>query len=192
MHRALPLLVSSALSLPLGALADAAKGTLIIQGAPDGETVIIDGAAVGQIPLPGPWTIEAGSHEVKIGARTQTVQVQAGKQVAVAYGAAPAPPPTVTKAEPPKAVTAGERFPVATAGYVGAGVGLAAIGAGVFFSLQSSDDPSEAERSAVLANICYGMGGVLLAGGAAMIIWGSDGPFSASATPGGAVIGGRF
>lgn len=188
MRRVLPSLLSCVVVLPAGISVAAETGTIVIKGAPSGETVQIDGSPIGEIPLPGPWTLSAGSHEVKIGDRRQTVTVPAGKQVAVAYGAAPAPKPTPTVVK----TVANKRFPVATAGYVGAGIGLAAVGAGVFFGLQSSDDPSEAERSAVFANICYGIGGVLIAGGAAMIIWGSDGPFSASVTPGGAVIGGRF
>lgn len=189
MRRALSSVLSCVLLLPAGWATAAETGTIVIQGAPTGETVQVDGAPIGQVPLPGPWTLSAGSHDVKIGDRSQTVTVPAGKEITVAYAAAAAPAPEKTAVA---VATTADRFPVATAGYVGAGLGLAAIGAGVFFGLQSSDDPSEAERSAVFANICYGIGGVLIAGGAAMIVWGSDGPLSASLTPGGAVIGGRF
>lgn len=192
MRLAPALLLSSALLAPALSGAAPAMGTIVVLDAPDGQAVTVDGAVIGQTPLPGPWTVAPGAHEVAVGDRAQTVQVAAGKQAQVRYGGAPAPKVEAKPAVEPAVRAASAPFPVAKAGYVGAGIGVAAIGAGVFFGLQSSDDPSESERSAVFANICYGVGGVLLLGGAAMIFWGSDGPFTASVTPGGAVLGGRF
>lgn len=180
---------------PNGAWAAPATGTLLIEGAPSGSTVTVDGKSIGETPLPGPWTLPAGEHEVKVGARAQTVTVTAGGLAKISYDAPPATP----KAPVPDAVSAAaaprDKFPVVTAGYVGAGAGIVAIGAGAFFAVSEADDVSEEEANAVFANIGFGIGGVLLAGGAAMIIWGDD---SAPTTVGvqptlnGAVIGGSF
>ncbi|MGK0361998.1 MAG: hypothetical protein ACI9U2_004318 [Bradymonadia bacterium] len=176
---------------PAGAWAAPATGTVLIQGAPSGSPVSIDGKSIGETPLPGPWTLTAGLHEVKIGARTQQVTVAAGGQAKVAYAVGPAAP---TKAET-AALQAATRFPVVTAGYVGAGAGVLVVGAGLFFGLSDADGVSKQEANAVFANIGYGIGGVLLAGGVAMIIWGDDGASSSvgiAPTLGGAVIGGSF
>ena len=194
MRAVLPSLMLWLLFAPAGVSAAPATGTVLIEGAPSGTSVVIDGKSIGETPLPGPWTLPAGDHQVKVGDRTQQVTVAAGSQAKFAYsGQAAAPkktaPPAIT------AATQTEKFPVVTAGYVGAGVGLLAIGAGVFFGVSEADDISEEESNAVFANIGYGIGGVLLAGGAAMILWGDD---DASASVGiapalgGAVIGGRF
>ena len=174
------------ISIAAAAWGAPATGTVLIEGAPDGSAVLIDGQSVGETPLPGPWTLPVGEHQVKIGDRAQQVTVAAGAQVAVNYAAKAA-------VAPPAAAPA-DRFAVVTAGYVGAGLGALAVGAGLFFGLSEADDVSEEEANAVFAKIGYGIGGVLLAGGAAMIIWGDDGASSVGVAPtlNGAVIGGRF
>jgi hypothetical protein len=176
------------MSLPSLSAAAPSTGTLVVTGVPAGQAVAVDGAVIGETPLPGPWTLPAGQHTVKIGQTERTITVKPGAPVR--WGAAARSAPVR------KAVTAApvERAPLKTIGYVGAGVGAAALGAGLFFGLQSGDDVSEDERNAVFASMGYGVGAVLLAGGAALIFWGDDDGSSVGVAPapGGAVIGGRF
>lgn len=194
MRAVLPFLMLSIFVAPAGVWAAPVTGTVLIHGAPSGSPVTIDGKSIGETPLPGPWTLTVGPHEVKIGARTQQVTIAAGDQAKVAYAAGPAAPAKAATAAVDAATTS-DRFPVVTAGYIGAGVGLLAVGAGLFFGLSDADGVSEEEANAVFANIGYGIGGVLLAGGAAMIIWGDDDASTSvgiAPTLGGAVIGGSF
>lgn len=180
--------VSVVLGLP--ALAEPSTGTLVVSGVPGGEPVSIDGAVVGQTPLPGPWTLPAGKHTVKIGTTERTITIRSG--ATATWGAAKATPIKAVQTAP--VAKPAERFPLKTIGYIGAGVGAAALGAGLYFGLQSGDDVSADERNAVFASMGYGVGAVLLASGAALIVWGDDDGASAgiAPAPGGAVFGGRF
>ncbi|MEZ4467115.1 MAG: hypothetical protein R3F43_22365 [bacterium] len=192
-------------------------GSLVIEGGAPGTPVTVDGQAVGALPLPGPWTLPAGEHTVTIGSDERRVQVAAGQLAEVKLGKAaqgagpkaapiPAEPEIITRHIP--------GFPLAKAGYGVAGAGALALGLAVFFGLDADDlagqardldraDPAntradqhdlarQAEHSAFLANVLYGTGGVLLAGGAALILLGSDGPLAVAPSPGGVVVGGRF
>lgn len=122
--------------------------------------------------------------------------------------AAPVPDEALAEAPPP----AGPGFSLATGGYVAAGLGLAGVGAGVFLGLTADghaadardldrashdrrdlqDLVDQADSAAFWANVSYGAGGVLLLGGAAMILLATDGPLGIAPTPGGAMIEGRF
>lgn len=199
-------------------------GTLRLIGASAGVPVTIDGKAAGETPMPGPWTLPAGTHTVELrpaGGQpiVREVQVAAGQEAQVVVGAVRAPTPTPEDPEVPPAVeaaTAGPPFSLATAGYITAGVGVAALGAGVALGLAADSaaddafavtppDGTRAEQQALIddadamafwSNVAYGTGGVLLLGGAAMALLASDGLLSGSAsvlpTGNGAVVMGAF
>jgi hypothetical protein len=202
-------------------------GTLSVVVNRDGVPVYIDGEPVGESPLPGRWALKPGRHEVEArpaGAapvRQSVEVVRAGHaevRLEVAEPVAAAPEP----AAPERAVEVvhtGAGFSLATAGYVTAGLGIAAAGAGIAFGLSatgSADDAAaldrqdpnntradqealvdDAERSAFLANLSYGVGAVLVASGVAMILLARDGPLApretfVQPTATGGVLGGRF
>lgn len=193
-------------------LAAPEMGVLVIEGGAADTPVTIDGQAVGALPLPGPWTLPPGNHEVVVGGKKHTVKVTAGKEARLNVGAKGAR--AAALAEQPVVYVHKPGFSLATAGYVAGGLGVAALGLGVYFGLDADDlaqqandldrrNPSnsrddqdklssDAERSAFTANLLYGVGGVLVAGGAVMFLLSSDGPLSVAATPGGLVVGGRF
>lgn len=200
-------------------------GTLVIEAAA-GVEVRVDDVVIGETPLPGPWTLSPGDHVIELrpasGEPTvRRVTIAAGQQIALDLGgkkpdpaakpaAAPDPDPAV--AEP--ALPAGPGFPVATGGYIVAGLGLLGVGAGVGLGLladgyaaeardldRASNDRADqqalvdqADGAAFWSNISYGAGGVMLLGGAAMILLATDGPLGVSVapTPGGAMVEGRF
>lgn len=214
----------------LGLAAHAAPlqtGTLRLEVGVAGAPVQIDGKPVGVTPLPGPWALSPGAHTLSVTptdgpGQTVKFQIIAGKQTALKLlTQRPAPPkPKVEAPAAParKVVQTGAGFPVARAGYVTAGVGVAALGAAVFFGLQADDaaaqardldrrDPAnrradlqalvdDADQAAFTANLLYGVGGVALLTGAAMALWGADGLLSGGVTvvpaAGGAGLAGRF
>lgn len=217
---ALALCPLPALAAPGAGAVDAAEapaaremGTLRLVGASAGVPVMIDGKPAGETPMPGPWTLPAGSHTVELrpaGGQpiVREVQIAAGQEAKVVVGTVRAPTPTPEVDDPDEtppaveAATAGPPFSLATAGYITAGVGLAAIGAGVALGLaadSAADDafavtPPEGTRAeqqalvddadamAFWSNVAYGTGGVLLIGGAAMALLASDGLLAGSAT----------
>lgn len=186
------------------AVAPREMGTVRLVGAGAGVPIFIDGKPAGETPLPGPWTLPAGAHTIELrpaGGQpvTREVQVVAGQEAQVVLGSVRAAPPPSPRGEDPPAVDAvssGPPFSLATAGYITAGVGLAAIGAGVALGLAADGaaedafavappDGTRAEQQARVddadamafwANVAYGAGGVLLVGGAAMALLASDGP----------------
>lgn len=231
--RALLIAIAGLLPLPVGAqpaptaddtdapAAPQAMGTLVIEAA-DGVEVRVDDAVIGQTPLPGPWTLGPGDHTVELrpasGAPTvRRISISAGELVTLDLGGAKADPEPVAKApvpaevtaEPPPPVTG---FPLAIGGYIAAGLGVGAIGAGVGLGFAAEGHAAEArdldrashtradqqalidqaDGAAFWANVSYGAGGVLLLGGAAMILLAGDGPLGVAPAPGGAVVEGRF
>lgn len=200
-------------------------GTLAID-ADDGVEVRVDDAVIGETPLPGPWTLSPGEHTVELrppsGEPTvRRVTIAAGQHLALDLGgkkpdpaAEPAPAPTSDPAVAEPALPAGPGFPVATGGYIVAGLGLLGVGAGVGLGLladgyaadardldRASNDRADqqalvdqADGAAFWSNVSYGAGGVMLLGGAAMILLATDGPLGVSVapTPGGAMVEGRF
>lgn len=201
--------------------ASQSMGTLVIVAGKDGVPVRVDGTEIGQTPLPGPWTLAAGEHRVEFlpaGAApvVRTVSIVAGQATEVkvfdAPTAAPVEPPPDDLVQAPVDPVSGPGFSLATAGYIAAGVGLATVGAGVALGLMADgaaddafaatsrsaqqDAVDQADAFAFGANVSYGAGGLMVLGGAAMILLASDGPLGDGVTvapaPGGAVIGGRF
>lgn len=201
-------------------------GTLSVVVNRDGVPVFIDGEPVGESPLPGRWALKPGRHEVEArpaGAapvRQSIEVVRAGHaevRLEVAEPVVAAPEPAAP--EEVEVVHTGAGFSLATAGYVTAGLGIAAAGAGIAFGLSatgSADDAAaldrqdptnsradqealvdDAERSAFLANLSYGVGAVLVASGVAMILLARDGPLApretfVQPTATGGALGGRF
>lgn len=178
-------------------------GTLLLESGATGADVAIDGIVVGQVPLPGPWTLPPGPHTIEVrpagGEKAKAkVDVTAGQATTVKLlekgeAAAVVVPERQVIVKP-----VGPGFSLAMAGYVTAGVGLVAVGAGVFFGLDASssaddanayatDDPDndraglqalvdDSQQSAFRANLAWGVGGVALLAGAAMVVLASDGP----------------
>ncbi len=210
---------------PARALPPRTMGTLQLDAARDGVPVIVDGVDIGRTPLPGPWTLPPGPHTVVLrpeGASPEKyeVQIPAGGEVRLeVLTQAAAPAPVVAPEPAVEVVHTGPGFSLATAGYVAAGIGVAALGAGVYLGLdaQSTADEAadldrrdprnsradlealadDADAAALWANVAYGVGGVALLGGAAMILLASDGPLSRAPVrvtplPAGAAVGGSF
>ncbi len=197
-------------------------GTLVIDTPVEGAEVQIDGVLAGVTPLPGPWTLPAGAHTVSVTApgqppKTFSVTIQAGKQSKVAV-LQPAEAPAPVAAVEQRVVHTGPGFSLSTAGYVTAGIGLAAIGAGVYFGLSADDSASQAralspqdpgatragqqgliddaDRAAFTANLLYGVGGAAVLAGAALALWAPDGLLASGVTVSptlqGAALVGRF
>ncbi|MCA9539633.1 MAG: PEGA domain-containing protein [Myxococcales bacterium] len=200
-------------------------GTLRIETPQAGVTVLIDGKPIGRTPLPGPWTLPAGAHQVELrppsGApEAHTVNLVAGGTVGV--GAPTAPDPAAVAEPEPEPVVAEPVAPAqsggisrALIGYITAGVGVAAIGAGVYFGLaanSAADDANalekrastraaqqslvdDADRFAFLSNVSFGVGGVALAAGAALVLFAEDGLLADTGVgigPGAVTLGGTF
>ncbi len=177
-------------------------GTLVLRSGATGADVAIDGMVVGVVPLPGPWTLPPGPHKVEVrppsaAAATAMVEITAGQATTVKMLEKAA----VEVVVPERMVIekqVGPGFSMATTGYITAGVGLAVLGAGVFFGLDASstaDDANaydtgepehtrgglqalvdDAEQSAFKANLALGVGGAAVLAGAAMLLLASDGP----------------
>ncbi len=192
----------------------------------EGAQVFIDGELVGQTPLPGPWTLPAGTHEIELRpvrgepARA-TVEVEAGARARVTLleHVPVAAPVEAPKEREVRVVHTGPGFSLATAGYVTAGVGVAAVGAGVAFGIiaqGAADDAAALDRrdagnsradlqalvddvdgAAFAANLLYGVGAVAALAGVTMVVLASDGPLAPQRievrpTAGGAALGGTF
>ncbi|MCA9542664.1 MAG: hypothetical protein KC620_27395, partial [Myxococcales bacterium] len=122
-------------------------GALVIEGGAPGTPVTVDGQPVGALPLPGPWTLPAGDHAVQVGDAQHRVKVSAGQRAELNLGgakAAPGKPAAPVPVEPEVIVRHVPGFPLAKAGYGAAGLGVALLGAAVYFGLDADDLASQA------------------------------------------------
>ena len=129
-------------------------GSIVVHIEGDGVPIFIDGESVGTSPLPGPWFVRPGSHEVEARAsgsesEQSTVQVTAGGTAQVSFDIAVKAPVTVEVEVPePTAdddVIIEPAVSLATIGWVAAGFGTAAGVASVVFGLQALSSADEAE-----------------------------------------------
>ncbi len=221
-------LVAAALAvtfaLPAYSGAAPSTGTLSLHTGAIGAPVLIDGQAVGTAPLPGPWTLSVGQHTIEVrppnaSAEKVTVSIVAGQEAEVELLKQAATVPAEAALEGPREriVHTGPGFSLATAGYITAGVGLAAGVTASLFGLsankKASDargldkaDPAsartdqlalvrDADRAALICNVGLGVGGVLLLSGVSMVLLASDGPIGAlslAPAPTGFSVGGTF
>lgn len=212
-------------ALPFSVVAAPASGTLHLDTGAKGAPVLIDGAPAGVAPLPGPWTLPEGPHTVELAPKGRpsvkaAFTIVAGKESRVEL--LPVDPnagvePDAATPGNVRVVYSGPGFSLATAGYVTAGVGVAAGALAVLFGLQANSkaddadkldksDPTltragqlqlmdEADRAALLCNVAAGAGIVAGVAGLSMVLLASDGPLkglSFAPTPSGAVFGGTF
>lgn len=207
---------------PAPAKAAQSMGTMLVQTREAGAVVKVDGTAVGETPMPGPWTLAPGIHRVEVAAPgkkpfSARVRIVPGKMTTVPAYAAPSPAEAKDQVKTVhRVVHTGAGFSLSTAGYVTAGVGVAALGAGVALGLMADGaaadardldraDPAnsradleqlvkDADRNAFWANVSYGVGAVAAVTGVTMILLASDGPLGVTVapTPTGAAIGGVF
>jgi hypothetical protein len=178
----------------------------------------LDGTSTSMNPGPHQFHFEAADGTLL----DQQVVVREGEKnqtVAVVLGA---PPPAAVKVSPP-----GVETPIApattsstwkTAGWILGGVGVAGLGVGTIFGIIATGDKSSAhcdsnnvcdpgtvsgiKSAALISDIGWISGGVLLAGGAALVLWGprkSEGTAAAlrlapmfTANGGGIVAGGAW
>ena len=171
-------------------------GTILVQG-PAGYRVTVDGVYVGEAPLPGPWAVSIGQHQVVFSKEGQpsgevTVDVVAG-QVARAVW-----PPKTTANDASDDDEMGWSFPKwtkADAGFASAIAGLVVVGMGVSFGMRSqalADEAAkmniretyradfvrltnQAEDASLAANLSYGIGAAALIGGLTVAIFGDGG-----------------
>ena len=194
-------------------------GSVTVRTAKEGVPIYIDGELVGLSPLPGPWMIPVGAHEIE--ARPEgappdkrAVEIAAGDDVPIDLLVSP---PKSNRPMPARVVRTGPGFSLSTAGYVAGGVGIAAgiasaiFGAGTLSSLDDAQgyDRTEAghdragyrdiehgaERSAFLANVSAGVAVTSLAVGTLLILLADDRPdgqVTVSPSAAGAAVGGRF
>ncbi len=189
-------------ALPATPAAPQTMGTLLLESGAVGADVVVDGVTIGQVPLPGPWTLPPGPHTVQVkpasgSAAKAEIDISAGQTTKVKLlekqktVAVEGERPTIEK-------PVGPGFSVATAGYVAAGVGVLALAGGVVFGLSASSaaddanaydlaDPAndragqralvdESQDSAFYANLSFGVAGVAILAGASMLVLASDSP----------------
>jgi hypothetical protein len=195
-------------------------GTIQIESGVHGAQVQVGEQVVGITPMPGPWTMAPGVHRVVVSAKghktfSARVRVAAGRLTVVPVFVKP-PTKKVAPKVIHRTVYTGAGFSLAWAGYLSAGVGLAAVGTGVVFGLAADthaedaravdrQDPNntraglqqlidDADQAAFTANLLYGVGAVAIVSGVAMALLAGDGPFGLTVAPtaNGAAIGGRF
>ncbi len=196
-------------------------GVVVIKAVKVDAEVKIDGEAVGTTPVPGPWTLSAGSHTVEVDGKVSKVSVTAGGRHVLNFGTERVAPERVAPApvRESRIVHTGPGFSLTKAGYALGGVGVLALGAGIYFGLDATDLADQAsgldradagnsradqralsddaERSAFLSNVSLGFAGAAILGSAAMIVLASDSPLSGkpvyiTPTPVGVSVGGLF
>lgn len=178
-------------------------GTLRLESGAVGADVVVDGATIGQVPLPGPWTLPPGPHTVEVrptgGSPAKAgIVVTAGQTVEVKLLVQQ----VVAAVEVERQVierSVGPGFSLVTAGYVTAGVGVLAVISGVVFGLDASStaeaardydlaDPDndrggqqalidESQDAAFYSNLSFGVAGVAILAAASMVVLSSDSPF---------------
>ena len=200
-------------------------GRLAVTGGPDRARLVVDGVKRGTLPLEEPLLLDVGQRTVEIESggrvvRTRTVEVAAGRTATLDVGSAEPASPAPSADEPPARLSG-----KGVAGIVGAGVGLVVVGVGAGFggrALASEDDLAgdcegadcapytraavdDYRRDRLAADVMFGVGGALVAAGAALLVWdllddgdADPGPVDVSletaARPGGGalVVEGRF
>jgi hypothetical protein len=202
-EKALPTVVVTAKN---GAGADLIDVKVTADGEPfaarlDGQAVAID---------PGPHTFR---FEAADGTRVdQQVVVREGSQsqpITVVLGAPPAPvapaAPTAPTASPAPAPPPASPFPWKTVGWVVGGAGVLGLGIGAVGGLLAIGDKNsahcnsnnvctdggplkDASGAATLADVGFVAGGLLLAGGVALIVLGPDGPKEGGASGAGVKV----
>jgi hypothetical protein len=169
-EKALPTVVVSAKN---GSGIDLVDVKVSVDGAP--RLTKLDGTSTAMNPGPHQFHFEAGE-------KNQTVAVVLG---------APPPPPKMTPAvvdTAPASAPASGSSSWKTAGWIVGGVGIAGLGVGTIFGIIASSDKSSAhcdsnnvcdpgtvsgiKNAARISDIGWISGGVLLAGGAALVLWG--------------------
>jgi hypothetical protein len=144
---------------------------------------------------------------VREGLKNQNVAVVLGKAApAPAAGAAPAGPTSGAQPDTTPAADSGGGIPWRTVGWITGGVGVAGVALGSIFGVMAMSDKngahcdasgacdpgklSDANSAATISTVGFIAGGVLLAGGAALVLFGPSGSAPASAAPasGGATL----
>ncbi|MEE2789674.1 MAG: hypothetical protein VX589_20205 [Myxococcota bacterium] len=167
--------------------------------------VLIDGTSVGTLPLPGPWVVKAGSHQVEFrsqGRPAKTVQVTAAPGVESTVDCSPTN--AALSGDQASSGPSKYRWAPMTTSDVGFGVaiaGLVSLGIGAWYGRESVKRADEAaamrirqtyrrdferladlsESSALAANLSFGIGTAALIGGLAMAFFGEGGLFAISA-----------
>ena len=206
-ENALPSVVISARS---GAGADLFDVTVSVDGLPlvsklDGQAAVMNA---------GPHTFHfVGADGTKLDQQVMVKEGEKNQEVAVVLGTAPAAAPATG------ATASGETSsPWKTVGWVAGGVGVAGLAMGAVFGVMAMGDKNSAhcannlcdpgtssgiKSAALLSDVGWIAGGVLLAGGAALVLWaprggGHEGTASVRVAPtvmargGGAVFGGSW
>jgi hypothetical protein len=136
---------------------------------------------------------------VREGVKNQNITVVLGKAEAAPAGGAPAGGPAGGQPQTPGADTGGGGIPWRTVGWITGGVGAAGVVLGAVFGIVAMGDKngahcdasgacdpgplSSANSAATISTVGFVAGGVLLAGGAALVIFGPSGDAPASAAP---------
>jgi hypothetical protein len=182
----------------------------------DGQplTAKLAGDAVAMNPGPHAFHFEAADGSVldqqvlvREGLKNQNIAVVLGKAAAVpAAGAAPAGATPGAQPDATPAAEGGGGIPWHTVGWITGGVGVAGIALGSIFGIMAMGDKngahcdasgacdpsglSSANSAATVSTVGFIAGGVLLAGGAALVLFGpSDGaPAAAAPATGGATL----
>ncbi len=185
-------------------------GVIRIETEVSGLKVLVDGVLIGQTPLPGPWALKKGPHQVELKPPTgpsvlRTVNIEPRRTTVIAYGLV-ADPVTAQKKSPGTAMP----FKVPpltwrTSGLATAGAGLALVVAGAIYGIQAQATAEEAsaldrsihtrvrfddlvdrtESSANMSNVLVGLGLAAILGGTSMNLFMEDGPLAPSSKAGG-------
>ena len=180
-------------------------------------TVRLAGRVVGMLPLPGPWLVQPGSHEVEFRSgqnviKTLKVMVRSGMTETASCEDAQ---PVLTASQ--RAALTRYRWAPVTISDIGLGIavaGLVSIGIGAWYGLESKERSDEAtkmriretyrrdfqrladmaEESALTANLSYGIGAAGLIAGLAMAFFGEGGLFAVATDQdaSGVIIQGEF
>jgi hypothetical protein len=184
----------------------AGNDVIVVKVSVDGKVLAekLDGAALQVDPGAHEFTFEvAGQPPVK---KTILIREQEkGRTERIALGAAQSPGSTPAPGETPSETKASSGSPWHTAGWVVGGVGVAGLGVGAVFGLMAMSKKNDAEcapsgacnnfgsvsdakSDATIANVGLIAGGVLVAGGAALLLFtGSGSPSPQGGTPAAAV-----
>ena len=164
-----------------------------------GAMVWIDARRIGKIPLPGPWTVPAGRHVIKVAqgkwSKVTTLNMKAGRvyKADLYQQEHPIEEPPEVKIKV-KTLHPGAGFKLPTAGYLLISTGLATLGYAVYEHLDAQslrdtshsldDDKDQKKRLAIMndvdtqilrSRIAYGLAGLSIISGIAYTLWGRGG-----------------